>query len=105
MLVVVAAMIAPVSLNACSFRHSADRNTDSGANDGSAVVLAQMRQLRMVCSSDVSASGAELISGGLPALSEKKIGRSILIAVPSITYGAATLVERKRRVGPPTTSR
>ena len=94
MLVVAAAMIAPVSVKACSLRQSADRSTDSGANDGSAVVLAQVRQPRMVCSSAVSASGAEPIDGGLPALSAKKVGRSIRIAEPSCTYGAGTLVDR-----------
>src|SRR5215203_1650932 len=99
MLVVAAAMIAPVSVKACSLRHSADRSTDSAANDGSAVVFAHVRQPRIVSSSAFSASGAEQMSGGLPALRQKNVGRSIRITLPSITYGAATLVARYNRVG------
>src|SRR5215212_10078807 len=103
MLVVAAAMIAPVSLNACNFRHNAERNTDSAANDGRWVVLAQVRQPRIVCSRALSASDADAMSEGLPALSAKNVGRSILIALPSCKCGAGTLVARYKRFGPPTT--
>ncbi len=50
MLVVAAAMIAPLSSLTCSFRHKAERSTAAGANVGSAQVFAQTRQPATVLS-------------------------------------------------------
>src|SRR5689334_11336880 len=97
-------MIAPVSTYAWSFKHSADRSTDSAANEGRCVVFAQVRQPLVVWSSDASASATEVILGGLQALNEKNVGRSIRIVDPSWIYGAATLLNKNRRFGPPITS-
>ena len=64
MLVVVAAMIAPVSVKTCSFRHSAERRTAVSANDGSAHVFAHIRQPAMVWSrAYCAAAGDSMVDG------------------------------------------
>ena len=64
MLVVVAAMMAPVSSKTCSFRHSADRSTAASANEGSAHVFAHIRQPAIVWSSAYCAAAGDSMAEG-----------------------------------------
>jgi hypothetical protein len=66
MLVVAEAIIAPVSVNACSLRQSADRRTCVSANEGSAQVFTHARHPAIVISSDRCTEATESIVGGRP---------------------------------------
>ena len=66
MLVVAAAMMAPVSVYACSFRQSADRRTGRLANVGSAHDFAHARHPAIVRSRTRCADSTESVSDGLP---------------------------------------
>src|SRR3990172_65094 len=97
MLVVAAAMIAPVSSKACSLRQSAERKTSRSAKDGSAQVLAQARHPATVWSRTCRTAGTESRAVGCPQLTMKKRGSSTRIERPGRPYRAGRLP------APPTT--